>query len=452
MATSRQDVRIWSVQDRRGSKGYSQRPWRVRWRVDRREFQRTFRTRDEADHLRAELLVAQRNGEVFDGATGEPESWDEAGVVLAHHWVRRWLAEQWDEWQPRTRNSTVEEMSRFIPLLIKPSAPEPPCDIRLYLKDVLRPEAELDERAERWLDRWCLPLSDLDRPLLAEVDRQLGIGVNGKVLAATTASRYRKSARACLRRAVDLGLLDRDPWPPTARGAKNRKVNRKAKERAIDIRQLPDPPTMRRALEAMINHQPASRMYYTMTAVMAYGGLRPSEVVMLRPQALTLPESGWGSIDVVEADIDFDEPGDPKTGNRTVPIPAVLVEILRTWIASSDLDKNELIFRSQRGNRPSPSNWRRAWHLALRKINHEPLRPYDCRHTAATTWLRAGVPLGEVACRMGHSVQTLVATYVGALLGDEQASNTMIDRYLLGPDSAHAPATGSEPCMADLAT
>jgi len=397
--------------------------------VERRESQRTFRTRDEAEHFRAELLLAQRSGELFDTATGEPSSWGSVDVVLVHTWVRRWLSEQWEEWQPRTRNGTVEEMSRFVPLLMKQAAPDPPCDIRLYLKDALRPGAAQDEQAEKWLDRWCHPLQELDRSLLAEVDRQLGIGVNGDVLAQTTASRYRKSARACVRRAVDLGQLDFDPWPPSPRGAGNRKVRKKAKERAVDIRVLPDPATMDRALVAMINSHPASRMYFTMTSVMAYGGLRPSEVVMLRPRTLHLPEEGWGRIDVVEADIDFDEPGDPKTGNRSVPIPADLVTRLREWIAMNGFDEADLIFRTREGNRPSPSNWRRAWHLALRKIDHEPLRPYDCRHTAATTWLRAGVPLGEVARRMGHSVQTLVATYVGALRGDEAASNRMIDQY-----------------------
>jgi hypothetical protein len=57
-----------------------------------------------------------------------------------------------------------------------------------------------------------------------------------------------------------------------------------------------------------------------MTAVAYYAGLRPSEVVMLRAGSLELPGSGWGSIHVREADISFDEPGDPKTGPRTVPI------------------------------------------------------------------------------------------------------------------------------------
>lgn len=51
------------------------------------------------------------------------------------------------------------------------------------------------------------------------------------------------------------------------------------------------------------------------------------------------------------------------------------------------------------------------------------MRVYDCRHAAATTWLRAGMPLGETARRLGHSVETLVSTYVGALDDEEQVGN-----------------------------
>ena len=90
------------------------------------------------------------------------------------------------------------------------------------------------------------------------------------------------------------------------------------------------------------------------------------------------------------------------------------------------------MFRTRSGKRPATSNWRRAWHRALRSIDHPTLRLYDCRHAAATTWLAAGVPLGEVARRMGHSVDVLVSTYVGALRGDAEAANTMIDRYMSG--------------------
>lgn len=66
------------------------------------------------------------------------------------------------------------------------------------------------------------------------------------------------------------------------------------------------------------------------------------------------------------------------------------------------------------------------------------MRIYDCRHAAATTWLTAGVPLGEVAKRMGHSVETLVSTYVGALEGDESLANDRIDEVLGSESSRRA--------------
>ena len=66
----------------------------------------------------------------------------------------------------------------------------------------------------------------------------------------------------------------------------------------------------------------------------------------------------------------------------------------------------------------------------MESIGLPPLRVYDCRHTAATTWLHAGVPLGETARRLGHSVETLEYDLVGALEGDEELGNQRIEAEL----------------------
>ena len=76
---------------------------------------------------------------------------------------------------------------------------------------------------------------------------------------------------------------------------------------------------------------------------------------------------------------------------------------------------------------PTASNWARSLQRGCRLAGHPRMRVYDCRHAAATTWLRAGAPLGEVARRLGHSVETLVSTYVGALDGDDLETNRRID-------------------------
>jgi hypothetical protein len=44
--------------------------------------------------------------------------------------------------------------------------------------------------------------------------------------------------------------------------------------------------------------------------------------------------------------------------------------------------------------------------------------------------IRAGVPLAEAARRLGHSVETLVSTYIGAMDGDDVEANTRIEKAL----------------------
>lgn len=162
----------------------------------------------------------------------------------------------------------------------------------MYLHATLPPDAEVDDadECERWLSRWGLSLGELDRELLADVERRLGIGDAGQALASATAARYRKNAHACVRRAVELERLPADPWPPTPKGRSRRKARRK--RQAVDIRRLPDPQTMAAIIQAIRSHQPGSRNYEVMTAVTYYAGLRPSETAMLRPRALNLLDEG----------------------------------------------------------------------------------------------------------------------------------------------------------------
>lgn len=422
------DVAVYGVQRRTGDR--IKRPWIVRWAVAGRQRSRSFRTRTEADRFRSGLFLAQQSGESFDETSGEPTSWaPRTDAARAHVWARQWLAEQWDEWAPRTRVSAIEALARLVVLLVPANAPPPPENIRSHLTTWLRPGSdELPPESGGWLEEWCLSLAQLNRAVLAGVDRQLGLRDDGQPLSPSTASRYRKVSRACVRRAVELDVLPSDPWPLPTRGRAQRKAVKVRK--SVSIRSLPDPATMQRALDAMVSHQPASRTYRVMTAVAYYAGLRPSEVVMLRAECLHLPRRGWGRIDVNEADVSFDEPGEPKTGPRVVPIPPVLVAILRDWVDGQALAGSALLFRTRTGSRPTQSNWARSLHRAMRMIDAPPMRIYDCRHAAATTWLRAGVPLGEAAKRLGHSVETLVSTYVGALDGDESLANQRIDLAL----------------------
>jgi integrase len=228
---------------------------------------------------------------------------------------------------------------------------------------------------------------------------------------------------------IEAGAIAAGAWPQRSKTRARRKVART--KRSVDIRALPSPAAMAEAIDAILTQQPASKTYRVMTAVAYYAGLRPSEVVMLRIGSAELPTEGWGRLDITEADISFDEPGEPKTGPPSVPIPPVLVAMLREWVEQNDLTSPEgLLFRTRNNTRPSASNWARSWHRALESVGQKPIRVYDCRHAAATTWLRAGMPLGETARRLGHSVETLVSTYVGALDDEEHVGNQRIDSIL----------------------
>jgi hypothetical protein len=67
-----QQISVFGIQDRRANPAAT-RPWVVRRAVEGQQRSRSFRTKTEADRYRAGLLVAQRNGELFDDDNGEPD-------------------------------------------------------------------------------------------------------------------------------------------------------------------------------------------------------------------------------------------------------------------------------------------------------------------------------------------------------------------------------------------
>jgi integrase len=113
-------------------------------------------------------------------------------------------------------------------------------------------------------------------------------------------------------------------------------------------------------------------------------------------------------------------------------LPPRLVELLRAWIDRHGLADGDLLFRTRVGGRPSESNWSRALKRACANAGQPRIRVYDFRHAAATMMIKARVPLAEAARRLGHSVETLVSTYIGAMEGDDAEANALLDRALAG--------------------
>jgi len=218
-----------------------------------------------------------------------------------------------------------------------------------------------------------LTLGELDRERVADIDRKLGLKLDGSQLAANTASRIRIVVRASVQAAIDDGAVAVDAWPQRSKTRARRKVART--KRNVDVRSFPNPTVMAEAIDAIVTQQPASSTYRVMTAVAYYACLRPSEIVMLRVRSTELPTDGWGRLDVTEADNSFAEPGEPKTGPRSVPSPPVLVDILREWCDTNRLATRErLLFRTRNDTMPSGSNWARARHRALASVGQQPMR------------------------------------------------------------------------------
>jgi integrase len=108
------------------------------------------------------------------------------------------------------------------------------------------------------------------------------------------------------------------------------------------------------------------------------------------------------------------------------------------------LASDQLLFRSRQGNRPSQSNCARALKRACAAAGHPRIRVYDFRHANATVMLKARVPLAEAARRLGHSVETLVSSYIGAMEGDDTETNALINEVLATTRDRIIPDAGTK--------
>ncbi len=100
--------------------------------------------------------------------------------------------------QHRNRNARIKR-----PWIVRWSVDGPQHSRAFHTRvEADRYRSYLAEQWPEWLERWSLRLSDLNRQVLAGVDVSLGLGENGALLAASTAGRFHKTAKACIRRAV----------------------------------------------------------------------------------------------------------------------------------------------------------------------------------------------------------------------------------------------------------
>jgi len=190
---------------------------------------------------------------------------------------------------------------------------------------------------------------------------------------------------------------------------------------------------------------------------MYYAALRPEEAVALRHGDLILPAHGRGKIVLAAAcpragaawtstGTPFEPRGlkhRPDGTIRVVPIPPVLVRMLRRHLSDHGTAPDGRLFRGTRGGMLSESVYGRAWHAARQAALGPELaatalarRPYDLRHAALSLWLNASGAPAEVAARAGNSPRVLQDVYLHCMDGqDDFISQQIEDALDAGPGS-----------------
>jgi integrase len=152
-------------------------------------------------------------------------------------------------------------------------------------------------------------------------------------------------------------------------------------------------------------HRNRGRRLVAFFACLLFAALRPAEAVGLREADCHLPETGWGALTLREtrpvsgkAWTDSGQRHDRRglkareaDEDRPVPVPPVLVAILRAHLAVFGTAKDGRLFPNERGGVLGTSSYWRVWQearpLALPPEKaSSPLaqRPYDLRHTCIT--------------------------------------------------------------------
>ncbi len=436
-----QKVQVFALGKSRGDKPKDQRRVYVRWRVDGRDRMRSFKTKGEAERLRARLQTAVMAGQSFDVASGLPDDWVSKGETW-FEWSREWLRLKWPGWSGNSRRSSVESLVSLTPFMVRPGAPKPPLELARWLRAegfAIRADPDAASDVARWLAKNSIRLVDLSAPILETALTGATTRVDGKAMSAEVIRRRRTTLNAVLKLAVRRGQLDANPMD---------KVEWKVPDRslAVDISTVPSFKDIAALIEFTWAGPPVSRRYAALFACVGIAGMRPSEAMALRVEDVSLPTSGWGMAILRGATT---APGFRYTDNegvhedkqlkqravgavRQVPLAPDLVRHLRAHLAEFPAVGNR-VFTTSKGTPMSTTSYSAAWHRA--RADRWPASSvladvtlYDLRHSAATLMLAAGVMPAEVARRLGHSVDVLMRTYAGVLDDEAERSNLIIEQ------------------------
>ncbi|NPV89211.1 MAG: site-specific integrase [Firmicutes bacterium] len=129
-----------------------------------------------------------------------------------------------------------------------------------------------------------------------------------------------------------------------------------------------------------------------------------------------------------------------KSSRRTIPLPEVLIELLREHKAKQEALKNQpdtfyqdtdLVFATQKGTPIEPNSVLRALKSILKKNKLPQISVHDLRHTFATLLLSLGENPKVVAEMMGHSnASVTIDVYSHVVPGLKELAVKKLDAFL----------------------
>ena len=341
------------------------KPWLARYRgPDGRRHSRTFRRKVEA-----EAWIRREESQIDRAEWVDPRG----GAVVFSEWAQAWL-KGLHEHKPKTLN-----------------------EYRWHLESRVLPTFG-DKRL---------------RAIAPSAIREWQNGLLGNGLSAGTVRQSRQVLSLILGRAVDDGVLVRNPCekvkPPTVRPRRQRFLT------AVQLSDLAN----------------ECGEYGPLVWFLGWSGLRFGEAVALLV----------GRVDVSRRRIRVEEAatevrgrlvfGTPKTHEaRTVIVPSYVIERIEPLLA--DKDSDEFVFTAPRGGALRANNFRgRVFNPAVKRFGIPDLVPHDLRDTAASLAISAGASIKAVQRMLGHASAKVTLDIYGGLFEEdlETLADTLELRY-----------------------
>jgi integrase len=334
-----------------------------------------------------------RRGEGFDSETGLPESELRAAHAKEKaaqedakpdpswwDFSREYMAARWRGTAAKTREGLADSLATVGLAMMGDGEGAPSLvDARLAFRWTVVP-AHRDEVPPPALETACAWLSDRSLPLsallqlkvLRDVQYRLLYKLDDSPAAGETYKRRRRGFNTAMEYAIGAGYLEENPLAGVRRTKSpgSDKVDPRVLVNAVQGAQL-----LKAVSYVGSVHRNRGRRLVAFFACLLYAAMRPAEAVGLREEDCHLPEAGWGTLTLRETRpisgkkwTDSGQRHDKRglkareaDTDRPVPIPPLLVAMLRAHLKEFGTAKDGRLFPNERGDVLGTSSYWRVW-------------------------------------------------------------------------------------------